>query len=322
MSLLDVDRLSVGFETPDGLLVVVDDVSFSVDARETLTLVGESGSGKSVTAWSILNLVAPPGRILGGDVRFNGRSLRRLEEAAMRRVRGGDIGIVFQEPSASLSPVFPIGEQVAEVLVAHGQADWPSARREAVALLDSVRLPNAATRATAYPHELSGGQLQRVAVAMALACRPSLLIADEPTTALDVTIQAEILDLLRDLREAHGLALLLITHDLGIVAEMADRVAVMYAGRIVETAPVAELFASPAHPYTRALIASMPRGAGGRRLPAIEGNVPTPGRLPPGCAFEPRCPERIDACRAGIPPETRPGPGRTVRCIRHDGAVS
>jgi oligopeptide/dipeptide ABC transporter ATP-binding protein len=345
--LLQVAHLTTGFPAPGGMLVAVNDVSFDVTAGETLCLVGESGSGKSLTAFSILRLVPPPGRIVAGSVRLRGRDLLTLPEDEMCAVRGSDIALIFQEPMTALNPVFTVGDQVAEALVVHGRMDWRAARAEAVRLMDAVRIPEAAARARDYPHQLSGGQRQRVLIAMALACRPALVIADEPTTALDVTIQAQILDLLRELQAAHGMALLLITHDLGVVAEMADRVVVMYAGRVVEEAPVADLFAAPQHPYTRGLLASLPgvqgagsrvqgggsrvRGAGaagvpgpgsrvqgadaGKRLQAIDGTVPTLASLPPGCAFEPRCPERIDICRAAVPPLVPAGPGRTARCV-------
>jgi peptide/nickel transport system ATP-binding protein len=254
----DFSPVQSGMLTP-----VVHDVSFTVATGETLGLVGESGSGKSLTALALLGLVRPPGRITSGSVRFRGRDLLALRESELRAIRGADIALIFQEPSTALNPVFTIGDQIAETLVVHGRADWPAARARAVELLDAVRIPDPARRAQDYPHQLSGGQLQRVLIAMALACRPSLLIADEPTTALDVRIQADILDLLRDMRAQFGLAMLLITHDLGVVAGMADRVAVMQAGRIVEEAPVRTLFASPQHPHTRALLASIP-GAGAR----------------------------------------------------------
>ena len=243
----------LGFPAPGRRrLIAVNDVSFAIGQGETLCLVGESGSGKSLTAFSILRLVPSPGRILGGSIRFGGRDLLALSEDEMCAVRGADIALIFQEPMTALNPVFTVGDQIAESLVVHGRMDWRAARVEAVRLMDAVRIPDAAARARDYPHQLSGGQRQRVLIAMALACKPALVIADEPTTALDVTIQAQILDLLRELQAEHGLALLLITHDLGVVAEMADRVAVMYAGRIVEQGPVDAIFASPQHPYTRA----------------------------------------------------------------------
>ena len=318
--LLDVSHLTIGFTTDTTATPVVRDVSFSVRPGETLAIVGESGSGKSLTASAILRLVRAPGRILAGTVRFRGRDLLGLGEHELRELRGADLALIVQESMTSLNPVFTVGDQIAETLVVHGRADWTRAREMAVDLLQAVRMPEAARRAQDYPHQLSGGQQQRVLIAMALACKPALLIADEPTTALDVTIQAEILDLLRDIRAQSGLALVLITHDLGVVAEMADRVAVMYAGHIVEEAPVAALFASPQHPYTRGLLASMPR-KGRRRLRTIDGVVPIPGALPPGCSFEPRCPERIPACRTTDPPLYPLGGERAARCLLLDGTA-
>jgi oligopeptide/dipeptide ABC transporter ATP-binding protein len=319
VTLLEVANLTTGFSIDGRTVLAVHDVGFSVRQGETLALVGESGSGKSVTALSIMRLVPPPGRILRGSIRFQGHDLMALSESEMRALRGARIALIYQEPMTALNPVFTIGDQIAETLVEHGRADWSAARTQAIALLDAVKIADAARRARDYPHQLSGGQRQRVMIAMALACRPALVIADEPTTALDVTIQAEILDLLREMKAAFGLSLLLITHDLGVVAEMADRVTVMYAGRIVEEAPVAAFLQSPQHPYSRGLLASLPRGA--RRLQAIEGTVPSPGHLPPGCAFEPRCPERLDACRAAVPVLSPLGQDRSARCIRLDGAA-
>jgi oligopeptide/dipeptide ABC transporter ATP-binding protein len=316
--LLRVSNLTTGFPSPAGFLTAVNDVSFSVGAGETVCLVGESGSGKSLTAFSVLRLVPPPGRVTGGSVALRGRELLTLSEDEMCAVRGADVSLIFQEPMTALNPVLTVGDQIAESLVVHGRMDWRAARAEAVRLMDAVRIPDAAARARDYPHQLSGGQRQRVLIAMALACRPALVIADEPTTALDVTIQAQILDLLRELQKSYGLALLLITHDLGVVAEMADRVVVMYAGRVVEEAPVAELFANPRHPYTRGLLASLPRsGASGtRRLRAIDGVVPTLNKLPPGCAFEPRCGERLEVCRQAMPDLQTVDAGHTARCVR------
>jgi oligopeptide/dipeptide ABC transporter ATP-binding protein len=279
----------------------VIDVSFQLNAGETLCLVGESGSGKSVTALSILRLVQRPGRIASGRVVFKGRDLMTLDERAMQKVRGADIALVFQEPMTALNPVFTIGNQIEETLMVHGVARGRAARDRAVELLDAVSVPDPGRRVRDYPHQLSGGLRQRALIALALACSPSLLIADEPTTALDVTIQAQILDLLRDLQRRFDLAVLLITHDLGVVAEMADRVAVMYAGRIVEEAPVRDLFRDPRHPYTRGLLASMPGGARGARLQAIQGTVPPLGQLPPGCSFAPRCPSRFEPCDKAVP---------------------
>jgi ABC-type dipeptide/oligopeptide/nickel transport system ATPase component len=256
--MLNVEGLTTVFDTASGPVAAVNDVSFEVNAGETLCLVGESGSGKSVTALSILRLVQPPGRITAGRVIFRERDLLSLSERDLQRVRGGDIGFVFQEPTAALSPVLTIGSQIEETLAVHAVARGRAARGRAIELLDAVRVPDPARRARDYPHQLSGGLRQRAMIAIALACNPPLLIADEPTTALDVTIQAQILDLLRDLRIRLGLGLLLITHDFGIVAEMADRVAVMYAGRVVEQAPVRDLFHQPQDPYTRQLLAAVP----------------------------------------------------------------
>ena len=300
----------------------VDDVSFTVRPGETVGLVGESGSGKSVTALSVMRLVQPPGRIMAGRIMFDGRNLLGMSERAMRAVRGARIALIFQEPMSALNPVFRVGDQVAETLVVHRRASGRQARARAVELLEAVRIREPATIARAYPHQLSGGMRQRVLIAMALACRPSLVIADEPTTALDVTIQAEILDLLREMKANYHLALLLITHDLGVVAEIADRVLVMYAGRIVETAAVRTVFAAAAHPYTRALLASVRGRTEGRRLPAIEGVVPDMSALPPGCAFTPRCPSRIPRCHVEAPEETALAAGNSVRCHLYSPAAS
>jgi len=316
--LLSVSHLTTVFDTPDGSVRAVDDVSFEIRAGETVGLVGESGSGKSVTALSIMRLVQPPGRIAGGSLSFKGRDLLTLDERTMRTVRGADITLIFQEPMTALNPVFRVGDQIAETLRVHGRASRREARTAAVDLLRAVRIPDAASRVNDYPHQLSGGMRQRVLIAMSLACQPSLVIADEPTTALDVTIQAEILDLLREMKSALHLSLLLITHDLGVIAETADRVAVMYAGRIVETGPVRAIFREPAHPYTRGLLASMPGGRPGRRLLAIDGSVPLLGALPPGCAFNPRCPDRFEPCTAAPPPDYVVGPERAAKCYLHD----
>jgi oligopeptide/dipeptide ABC transporter ATP-binding protein len=316
--LLRVERLTTTFDTADGQVPAVDDVSFEIRAGETLGLVGESGSGKSVTALSIMRLVQPPGRIAAGRVLFSGRDLLALPEREMRAVRGAGISLVFQEPMTALNPVFTVGDQIAEALVVHDRASGREARAQAIELLRSVRIPNPEARVGDYPHQLSGGMRQRVMIAIALACRPSLVIADEPTTALDVTIQAQILDLLREMKAAYNLSLFLITHDLGVIAETADRVAVMYAGRIVETGPVRAILRTPQHPYTRGLLASMPGKATGRRLHAIDGSVPLLGRLPSGCAFHPRCPDRFEPCTAAPPPDYAVGPDQTARCYLHD----
>ena len=300
-ALLAVQRLTTVFDLPSGTAPAVIDASFSVAPGETLCLVGESGSGKSVTALSIIRLVQRPGRIAAGTIRFNGRDLLALDEREMQKVRGAGIGFVFQEPMTALNPVFTIGSQIEETLAVHGLARGRQAQTRAVELLDAVSVPDPQRRVRDYPHQLSGGLRQRALIALALAGNPTLLIADEPTTALDVTIQAQILDLLRDLRARFNLSLLLITHDLGVVAEMADRVAVMYAGRIVEQSPVKQLFHDPRHPYTRGLLASIPGGARGSKLQAIQGTVPPLGKLPPGCAFSPRCPFRFEPCDKAVP---------------------
>jgi oligopeptide/dipeptide ABC transporter ATP-binding protein len=311
------------FALPGGReAAAVDDVSFTIGRGETLGLVGESGSGKSVTALSIIRLVMPPGRISGGRIEFDGQNLLDLDEARMRPIRGRRIGFVFQEPSVALNPVFTIGAQLAETLAVHGLARGAAARARAVELLAMVRVPDPARRAREYPHQLSGGLRQRAMIALALAAEPALVIADEPTTALDATVQAEILDLLRDMRTSLNLSLLLITHDLGVVAEMADRVAVMYAGRIVEDAPVKTLFASPAHPYTRGLIECVPGRQPGSRLAAIPGTVPRLGELPQGCAFAPRCPSRFEPCGSRPPEITTLEPDRHVRCYLHQPATA
>ena len=316
MPRLEVDRLITAFPIEGRWVAAVNGVSFALEAGETLALVGESGCGKSLTALSILRLVDPPGRIVSGTVRLEGRDLLALDERAMRGVRGKDVGLVLQEPMTALNPVFTVGSQIAEALEVHGIARGREARTRAIELLEAVRVPEPERRVDAYPHQLSGGLRQRALIAAALACRPKLLIADEPTTALDVTIQAQILDLLRDLKTQFKLALLLITHDLGVVAQQADRVAVMYAGRIVEEAPVRALFRDPRHPYTRGLLASLP-GRHGERLRAIEGTVPRLGHIPSGCPFAPRCPDRFEPC-GDLPALVRPGEGlAAVRCFLH-----
>lgn len=318
LGLLDVAGLRTVFTLAGGREVAaVDDVSFHVGVGETLGLVGESGSGKSVTALSIMRLVLPPGRIAAGRVTLDGVNLLDLAEEDMRAIRGRRIGFVFQEPMVALDPVYTIGAQIRETLAAHQLARGAAADRRALELLEAVRVPDPARRAREYPHQLSGGLRQRAMIALALAAEPALLIADEPTTALDVTVQAEILDLLRDMRKAFGLALLLITHDLGVVAEMADRVAVMYGGRIVETAHATAIFASPAHPYTRGLLASIPGQQIGRRLAAIPGSVPALGQLPAGCAFAPRCAERFSPCDHSPPAPARVADGHEARCYLH-----
>jgi oligopeptide/dipeptide ABC transporter ATP-binding protein len=321
-ALLSVDRLTTVFELATGPVPAVNEVSFEVYPGETLGLVGESGSGKSVTALSIMQLVQRPGRISGGGIRFKGRDLLTLSEREMRGVRGAEIALIFQEPMTALNPVFTVGDQIAESLLVHGRATRQNVRARSLELLAAVRIANPAERIKDYPHQLSGGMRQRVLIAMAIGCKPSLLIADEPTTALDVTIQAQILDLLRDMKNTLNLSLLLITHDLGVIAETADRVAVMYAGRIVEHAPVRAIFNNPQHPYTRGLLASMPGTGHGRRLRAIDGAVPVLGRFPAGCTFHPRCPDRFEPCPIQMPPDYAVAPDHGARCFLHDPAAA
>ncbi len=321
--LLEIEDLSVGFPAADGgWTLVVREASFHVDRGEMVGLVGESGSGKSLTALAVLRLVPPPGRILGGSVRLAGTELLDLPERAMRRVRGARVGLVFQEPMTALNPVFTVGFQIVEAVRVHRSVGRREAREEAAHLLERVAIPDARSRLDDYPHQLSGGQRQRVMIAMALAARPELLIADEPTTALDVTIQAQILELLDSLRSELGLTILLITHDLAVVAETCDRVAVMYAGEVVETAASRDLFRRPDHPYTRGLLAALPRlghRAADRRLATIPGQVPEPGDLPSGCPFHPRCPQALGECSELRPVPRETGAGRSVRCFLHGG---
>jgi oligopeptide/dipeptide ABC transporter ATP-binding protein len=317
MPLLRIERLTTVFDVPQGSLTAVQDVSFEIHKGETLGLVGESGSGKSVTAFSILRLLQPPGRIASGRVWFEGRDLLDLDEREMQHVRGAGIGLVFQEPMSALNPVMRVGAQIGEAIWVHKLASRREARHRAIALLRAVRIADPDKRVDDYPHQLSGGMRQRVMIAVALACRPPLIIADEPTTALDVTVQAQILDLLREMKRELDLSLLLITHDLGVVAETADRVAVMYAGRIVEEGPVRQILRAPLHPYTQGLLASIPGQATGRRLKAIDGVVPNPMALPPGCAFAPRCPHRMERCSQAAPALVAIDEARRVRCYLH-----
>src|SRR5881398_679179 len=321
--LLEIKDLKTHFQTREGLVRAVDGVSFYLDRGELLGLVGESGCGKSITALSIMRLVAPPGKIVNGEILFEGRDLLKLSNAEMRDVRGDDIAMIFQDPMTSLNPVFTVGEQIAEALRLHRRLSRADARAGAIAAMREVSIPDPELRVNDYPHQLSGGMRQRVMIAMALACDPKLLIADEPTTALDVTIQAQILELLDHLRKTRELAVLLITHDLGVVAEVADRVAVMYTGKIVEESPVDELFARPKHPYTEGLLRSVPKltakdVAKAVRLQTIEGMVPKPTKLPPGCHFEPRCPYAMPRCREGEIPLYPAGEGVVVRCVLYD----
>jgi len=321
--LLEVNDLRTHFPTRSGLVRAVDGVSFYLDRGELLGLVGESGCGKSMTALSLMRLIAPPGKIVEGEILFDGKDLLKLNDADMRQMRGDDIAMIFQDPMTSLNPVFTVGEQIAEALRLHRKLPRNEAKRAAIDAMREVAIPDPARRIDDYPHQLSGGMRQRVMIAMALACNPKLLIADEPTTALDVTIQAQILELLDELRKQRELAVLLITHDLGVVAEVADRVAVMYTGRIVEESPVDELFARPKHPYTEGLLRSVPKLTSEHvvkkeRLETIEGTVPRPTDLPSGCHFAPRCPHRMPRCTEEEIPLYELENDVQVRCVLYD----
>jgi oligopeptide/dipeptide ABC transporter ATP-binding protein len=331
VSLLEVRHLRTHFDTDAGLVKAVEDVSFALDPGETLAVVGESGSGKSVTSLSIMGLIAdPPGRIVGGEILFRTRKgavvdLARLPAKALRSVRGRDIAMIFQEPMTSLNPVLTVGSQIAEAVEIHLGANRHAALKRAQEMLELVEIPAAKQRLADYPHQLSGGMLQRVMIAMALACDPVLLIADEPTTALDVTIQAQILVLLDKLRREMGMAVLFITHNLGVVAEIADRVVVMYCGRVVEEGDVRKLFRAPRHPYTRGLLGCLPRrllddenASPMRRLNAISGQVASPLDPPPGCAFSPRCALAAAECEAAMPPLVQVADGQHSGCLRWD----
>ena len=316
--LLEVRNLYTTFVTDDGEVHVLEDVSFSVHAGRTLAIVGESGCGKSVTSLSVMGLLPrPEGRISGGSIRFEGRELVGMLEHELQDVRGNGMAMIFQEPMTSLNPAFPIGDQIMEGLMRHRGLSRAKARERAIDMLRKVRIPSPEQRLEEYPHKLSGGMRQRVMIAMGLACEPRLLIADEPTTALDVTIQAQILELMRNLQAETGTAIVLITHDLGVVAEVADEVAVMYAGRIVEQAPVEALFEKPQHPYTVGLLGSIPRlDAQRERLASIEGQVPPPSQRPPGCAFAERCPFADADCRLRQPGLREVGEGHWSACLK------
>ena len=318
MSLLEINNLTTAFQTGSGQVTAVEDISLTLEKGEILGIVGESGSGKSVTALAVMGLLPqPPARILGGSIRFEGQDLLKLSDRAMQRLRGPGIAMVFQEPMTSLNPVFTIGEQIMETIRAHESLSQRDSFARAVEMLEKVGIPSATSRMKDYPHQLSGGQRQRVMIAMALVCRPRLLIADEPTTALDVTIQAQILDLLMDIRDEFGMAILLITHNMGVIAETADRVLVMYAGRVVEQAPVDRLFDAPFHPYTNGLLSCVPTlGQDQDRLVAIPGNLPEPSKRPSGCRFRTRCAWAIDACAEQVPPLLAHEPGHAAACIR------
>ena len=319
--LLDIVDLHTFFYTNEGVSRAVDGVSLRVERGETLGLVGESGCGKSVTSLSILRLVpSPPGRIVNGEIRFKDRDLLALPERAMRRVRGNEISLIFQEPMTALNPVFTVGDQISEVYRIHRQMNRRDSMEAAIEMMGKVRIPEPAQRAREYPHQLSGGMRQRVMIAMALACDPDLLIADEPTTALDVTVQAQILALMEDLKRRMDAAIVLITHDLGVIAEVADRVAVMYAGKIVEEASVQQLFSDPLHPYTRGLLKSIPRldAPPEQDLKVIRGIVPNPISYPTGCRFHPRCDYRMEQCSKVDPELYGMTDGRCVRCLLYE----
>jgi oligopeptide/dipeptide ABC transporter ATP-binding protein len=325
-TILQVDNLQTHFFTAVGTVRAVDGVSYDLKSGETLGVVGESGCGKSVSALSVLRLVAnPPGRIVGGAIRFEGKNLLELSDPEMERIRGNEISMIFQEPMTSLNPLFTIGRQVSEAIALHQGLSRKEAMDRAVEMLRRVYIPEPERRVHAYPHQMSGGMRQRVMIAMALSCNPKVLIADEPTTALDVTIQAQILDLMRELQETYGTAIVLITHDMGVVAENADRVVVMYAGRKVEEAPAADLFDNPGHPYTKGLLGSIPhldaaaQSNGARaRLNEIKGMVPSLFDLPPGCSFAPRCGFATDRCRGEQPVLEEQRPGHWVACWHAD----
>ncbi len=325
-AVLEVDKLQTHFFTQTGTVKAVDGVSYSVRRGETLGVVGESGCGKSVAALSIMRLVAsPPGRIVGGAVRLEGEDLLKLGDVEMENVRGNDISMIFQEPMTSLNPLFTVGRQIAEAIATHQRLSRKDALDKAIEMLKRVSIPEAEKRAQAFPHQMSGGMRQRVMIAMALSCNPKVLIADEPTTALDVTIQAQILDLMRELQEAFGTAIILITHDMGVVAENADRVVVMYAGKKVEEAASSVLFDQPGHPYTMGLLGSIPHlddaaraGATRRRLNEIKGLVPSLARLPQGCSFAPRCSFASEQCRNVEPALEEHRPGHVIACWHAD----
>ena len=315
--LLSVKNLSTEFPVKKGIVKAVEDVSFDVDAGEILAIVGESGSGKSVTSLSVMGLLAEPGHVAGGSMEFEGKDLVHLSEREYRALRGNDMAMIFQEPMTSLNPVYRVGKQIVEAIRTHENVSKKEARERAIDMLRKVGIPSPEKRIDDYPHQMSGGMRQRVMIAMALSCNPKLLIADEPTTALDVTIQAQILDLMKKLQKEDGSSILLITHDLGVVAEMCTRVIVMYAGKIVEMAPVEKLFATPSHPYTQGLIASVPKlGSGVKVLPSIPGSVPDLASMPTGCRFAPRCKYATDKCREQEPELLDISEDQKCRCWR------
>ncbi|WP_171904301.1 ABC transporter ATP-binding protein [Streptomyces abyssalis] len=314
--LLHVRDLRVEFRTRDGVATAVDGVSFAVEAGETLAVLGESGSGKSVTAQAVMGILdSPPGRVTGGRILFDGRDLLKVSAEERRSVRGARMAMIFQDALSALNPVVSVGRQLGEMFQVHRGASRKDAWAKAVELMERVRIPAARARAGDYPHQFSGGMRQRIMIAMALALEPELIIADEPTTALDVTVQAQVMDLLADLQSEYRMGLILITHDLGVVADVADRIAVMYAGRIVETAPVGDLYRAPAHPYTRGLLDSIPRlDQKGQQLNAVKGLPPSLLSVPPGCSFHPRCPAVRPVCHADEPPLYEAGAGRASAC--------
>ncbi|MFE6717397.1 ABC transporter ATP-binding protein [Streptomyces albidoflavus] len=314
--LLDVRDLQVEFHTREGVAKAVNGVSYSVDAGETLAVLGESGSGKSVTAQAIMGILdTPPGHITGGQIIFEGRDLLTLKEDRRRKVRGAEMAMIFQDALSSLNPVLTVGEQLGEMFTVHRGMSRKEAKARAVELMDRVRIPAATERVDQYPHQFSGGMRQRIMIAMAMALEPKLIIADEPTTALDVTVQAQVMELLAELQREYNMGLILITHDLGVVADVADKIAVMYAGRIVETAPVHDIYRAPAHPYTRGLLDSIPRlDQKGRELYAIKGLPPNLLAIPPGCAFHPRCPLAQPVCTTDVPPLYEVDPRRRSAC--------
>ena len=314
--LLEVKNLKTYFYTDEGVVKSVDDVSFDVEKGKTLGIVGESGCGKSITSLSIMQLVeTPPGKIVGGEIIYQGENLLEKNKDQMRKIRGGEIAMIFQEPMTSLNPVFTVGKQIMEALRLHTDLDKEKAKERAIEMLKLVKIPLPEKRFNEYPHQLSGGMRQRVMIAMALSCNPKLLICDEPTTALDVTIQAQILDLMNQLKKETGTSILFITHDLGVVAEVCDDVAVMYCGRVVERGDVKTIFANPSHPYTKGLLGSIPRlGDAGKELKSIPGNVPNPKYMPKGCKFAPRCPYASEKCREAEPGFFQIEEGHISRC--------
>lgn len=320
-ALLEVRNLRVEFHTRRGVLTALDDVSFQIAKGEILGVVGESGAGKSLTGTSIIGLLEPPGRIAAGEILLDGRRIDQLDEDAMRRIRGKEIGAIFQDPLTSLNPLYTVGQQLVETIMTHLPLSAAQARERAIELLESTGIPAARERIDHFPHQFSGGMRQRVVIALALAAEPRLIVADEPTTALDVSIQAQIIDLLKALCRDHGAAVMLITHDMGVIAETADRVAVMYAGRVVEIGPVERVIRDPQHPYTRGLMGSIPSiGDKSRSLAQIDGSMPRLNAIPPGCAFNPRCPERMRRCSEERP-ELMPANDTLAACWLYDTEV-